>query len=120
MLLSTHLKLPAPPKAKKICEFDYATLEDLVYDYYDQMDGRSDAKLTIVDNILTLSIYDKDDSRFQVYHSVSCPELYELIDSNYIDLIKNASISNDYWDRWQAMIIALTPCQIVDEQFFEP
>lgn len=120
MLLTTHLKLPEKQKAKKPCEFDYTNIEDLVYDYFDQTDGQGDAKITLVNNVLTLSICDKEDSRVRVYHSISCPELYELIDSNYTDIIKTSVMSSDYWDRWQSVIIALTPCQIVDEQFFEP
>ena len=119
MLLTTHLKLPAKPKSKKTCEFDYTNVEDLAYDYFDQTEGQGDAKVNLVDNVLTLSIYDKEDTRIRVYHSVSCPELYELIDSNYVELLKTSVISNDYWDRWNAMITALTPCQIVDEQFFD-
>lgn len=119
MLLTTHLKLPEKPKAKKPCEFDFLALEDLVEEYYDQTDGQSDARITLVDNVLTLSIFNKSDTHVEVYHSMSCPELYELIDSNYVDLIKRSVISNDYWDRWEAMIVALKPSQIVDEQFFE-
>jgi len=118
MLLTTHLKLPEKPKAKKPCEFDFLALEDLVEDHYDQTDGHADARITLNGNVLTLTICDKDD-HVEVYHSVSCPELYELIDSNYVEAIQNSIISNDYWDRWQAMITALKPSQIVDEQFFE-
>lgn len=99
------------------CEFDYETLEELTDIYCDENNGKIFAKLNLIDDCISLTIFNVEDVHITVYYAENTQALYKTIDAKYVEIIDTMTSGNDFWDKWNAVIETFETCKIVDDRF---
>lgn len=107
-------KLAPPPERQYARTFDLEELYDLVEGYADYTDNASLAELSVKDNgWATLIILDKTEgTTVQVYNAELTDELFKQMDVCYSHAVEESSYdTDDFRDKWEAMIQAMSPIQ---------
>lgn len=124
VIINTVVTTPAPVTeiikyavTEKTCDFDFERLEELVDLLEEESDGRMEAKVNLVDGCVAITVVNKDDGNIAVYYAENNKDLYQSIDSKYLENIDLCSSGNDFWDRWSAVVEALEGCKLVDDIF---
>lgn len=95
--------------------FSFDVLEEHVEGYFEETEERENASVTYENNILTLTVVKFQDFEVTVYRAPESKELYTAMDDKYLEILKEKSTGNDFWDMWAAMLAVLEPYKIVDE-----
>lgn len=100
--------------------FDLEELHELADNYYDYTDCLADARLSVENGKVTLVILEKSDgvNAVKVFSAELNDELFHKMDVFYSHAIESGTENDDYMDKWEAMINAMSP-SLADVEFEE-
>lgn len=98
--------------------FTFDAIEELVAQFFDESEEKGNAAITYKNGMLTLTTVEFDNAVVGVYQVKESPELYEVMNTAYLDLIDGDMASgSDFWDMWAVLLNVMEPHKIVDETF---